>query len=574
MSQKRKFVIFAAVMKKAYLLFLISILWASFELFGQAEHYDIHPKFTYGPTAKEQQLLPTWYQKTTAGAFPEAPVTALAEFHPMGGVMIAYPLGVPVSLVRELSLITKVKVLVYPASDSNTVKNYFLSNGVNIGNVQYWVINHDSYWTRDYGPWFILDGNDEVAVVDFTYNRPSRPYDDAALVSITNKMGMERYEMPMVHTGGNYMVNGYGTAASTSLILEENPNQTEASLTTMAHNYLGVDEYLITNDPLGDYIAHIDCWGKFLAPDKVLIGQVPANNPRYSEYEIAANLFANATTAWGNHYQVFRVFEPASGYYATPYTNSLILNDHVFVPITGTQWDDDAIAVYEQAMPGYTIVPVMESDYTPWYNTDALHCRTHELADKDMLYIQHFPVFEGVSSCVGQSIRATIKPLSGTSLVEDSVRVFYRINEGEWQSVPMQQVAENEYEAFIQAVYADEVDYYIFAKDQSGRRECHPYIGAADPHHFTMNTVGIEEHGSARVQVDVFPNPVTDRVVVRGEELRSVEVYDSFGRLVTTFAVSGSMPSMDCTNWPAGVYLLNITNAQGQKVQKKVVKVL
>ncbi|MCQ2276834.1 MAG: T9SS type A sorting domain-containing protein [Bacteroidales bacterium] len=30
----------------------------------------------------------------------------------------------------------------------------------------------------------------------------------------------------------------------------------------------------------------------------------------------------------------------------------------------------------------------------------------------------------------------------------------------------------------------------------------------------------------------------------------------------------------DCANWPAGVYLLNITNAQGQKVQKKVVKVL
>ena len=561
-------------MKKVYFFIIINILCALSELFGQAEHYDIHPKFTYGPTANEQQLLPTWYQKTTAGAFPEAPVTALAEFHPMGGVMIAYPLGVPVSLVRELSLITQVKVLVYPASDSNTVKNYFLSNGVNTANVQYWAINHDSYWTRDYGPWFILDGNDEVAVVDFTYNRPSRPHDDAALVSITNKMGMERYEMPMVHTGGNYMVNGYGTAASTSLILEENPNQTETSLTTMAHNYLGVDEYLITNDPLGDYIAHIDCWGKFLAPDKVLIGQVPANDPRYSEYEIAANLFANTVTAWGNHYQVYRVYEPGSGNYVTPYTNSLILNDHVFVPVTGTQWDDDAIAVYEQAMPGYTIVPVMESDYTPWYNTDALHCRTHELADKDMLFIQHFPVFEGVSSCVGQSIRATIKPLSGASLVEDSVRVFYRINEGEWQSVPMQQTAENEYEAFIQAVYADEVDYYIFAKDQSGRRECHPFIGAADPHHYAASLDGTSVSEVESMPVDVFPNPVTDRVVVRGENLRSVTVYDSFGRLVTSIDVSGAMLMTDCSSWPAGVYLLNITNAQGQKVQKKVVKVL
>lgn len=561
-------------MKKNGYLLLLGLCLSCTMIFGQAEHYATHQKFPYAPTAQEQQMLPTWYEQVRTSTPPTAPVTALAEFQPMGGVMIAYPLGVPVDLVRELSLITQVKVLVYPASDSNTVKNYFLATGVNTANVQYWVVNHDSYWTRDYGPWFILDGNDEVGVVDFTYNRPARPHDDAALVSVTNKMGMERYEMPMVHTGGNYMVNGYGTAASTSLILEENPNQTEASLTNMAHNYLGVDNYLITNDPLGDYIAHIDCWGKFLAPDKVLIGQVPANNPRYSEYEIAANLFANTLTAWGNHYQVYRVYEPGSGYYDTPYTNSLILNDHVFVPVTGTQWDDDAIAVYEQAMPGYTIVPVMESYYTPWYNTDALHCRTHELADKDMLYIRHFPVFTGQGGCTGQRITATVKPLSGASLVEDSLRVYYRINNGEWQSVPMQQLGGDEYEAFVLADLHDEVDYYIFAKDESGRRECHPYIGAADPHHFTVNTVGIDDHEGERLQVDVFPNPATDRLVVRGEELRSVEVYDSFGRLVTTFAITGTMQMTDCASWPAGVYILNITNTQGQKVQKKVVKVL
>lgn len=519
-------------------------------------------------------MLPSLYQRVTESERPTAPVTALAEFHPMGGVMIAYPLGVPVDLVRELSFITQVKVLVYPASDSNTVKAYFLSNGVNTDNVQYWVINHNTYWTRDYGPWFILNGNDEVGVVDFTYNRPMRPYDDNALVSVSNKMGMNRYEMPMVHTGGNYMVNGYGTAASTSLILEENPNQTETSLITMAHNYLGVDNYLITNDPLGDYIAHIDCWGKFLAPDKVLIGQVPANHPRYSEYEIAANLFASTETAWGNHFQVFRVYEPGSGNYETPYTNSLILNDHVFVPVTGSQWDDEAIATYEQAMPGYTIVPVMESYYTPWHNTDALHCRTHELADKDMLFIQHFPLLGYQDASMDQTISATIKALSNQPLVQDSVLVFYRINGGEWISEQLQPMGGDEYQTTLHVLLHDEVDYYIFAKDQSGRRECHPYIGAADPHRFTVNMVGIDKSDGKRLQVEVFPNPVTDRLVVRGEELKCVEVYDSFGRFVTMFSVLGTMQMMDCADWPAGVYFLNITNTQGQKIQKKVVKVL
>ncbi|MCQ2283492.1 MAG: hypothetical protein MJZ57_01170 [Bacteroidales bacterium] len=37
---------------------------------------------------------------------------------------------------------------------------------------------------------------------------------------------------------------------------------------------------------------------------------------------------------------------------------------------------------------------------------------------------------------------------------------------------------------------------------------------------------------------------------------------------------SGGCDVGGMASWPAGVYLLNITNAQGQKVQKKVVKVL
>ena len=79
----------------------------------------------------------------------------------------------------------------------------------------------------------------------------------------------------MVHTGGNYMVDGYGTAASTTLVLSENTNQTASSIQSMANNYLGINNYMLIDDPLGDYIEHIDCWGKFLDVDKVLIGQTP-----------------------------------------------------------------------------------------------------------------------------------------------------------------------------------------------------------------------------------------------------------------------------------------------------------
>lgn len=545
-------------------LFLVS--------FSQSEHY-AKPAFPYHATAEEQQMLKTWYRNVKDGPVPTAPVTAIAEFQPMGGVMVAYPLGIPVNLVSELSFITKVKVLVYPASDSNTVKTYFAASGVNMDNVSFWVINHDSYWTRDYGPWFIIDGNDQVGVVDFTYNRPARPNDDAALVQVANLLQMQRYEMPMVHTGGNYMVDGYGTAASTTLLLEENPNQTAASLQAMANQYLGVNNYMLLDDPLGDYIEHIDCWGKFLDVDKVLIAKVPASDPRYSDYEAVANTFANALTPWGNHYQVFRVNAPGRNK-TTPFTNSLILNDHVFVPVAGTQYDNAAIAVYQQAMPGYTIVPIMQSSYTPWQNTDALHCRTHELADPQMLYIKHYPMLGEYDLPTVTPIHAEIKALGGQSLVCDSLLVHYRVNGGPWQITKLELVGGSAaFEASLSGLQPnDEVDYYLSALDQSGHRECHPYIGAADPHHFKVLTVGVEDIATSNT-IAVYPNPCSRYFVINSsKDLQSVEVFDIAGSLVYSARGCDDKTIVNTSDWKSGVYLVRIVDKAGNLCNRKVVK--
>lgn len=556
-------------MKRILYVFVGIVLTMS--VFAQSEHYDIHPKFTHHATPEEQQLLKTWYRNVQATTPPTGPVSAIAEFQPMGGVMIAYPLGIPVNLVSELSFVTSVKVLVSSAYDSLSAKSYFTSNGVNMSNVQFWLINHDSYWTRDYGPWFVLDGNDQIGVVDFTYNRPSRPNDDAALVAVANKLNVSRYEMPMVHTGGNYMVDGYGTAASTDLVLEENPSETEASLQAMALNYLGVDNYMFLDDPLGDYIAHIDCWGKFLGVDKVLIGQVAQSDSRYSRYEAIADFFTNATTPWGNHYQVFRVYTPGNSQ-TTPYTNSLILNDHVFVPTTGSQWDNQAIQVYEQAMPGYTIVPIMKSYNTPWYNTDALHCRTHELADLGMLYIKHYPVLGSLDATTAVTIEADVKALSGQSLVADSLLVYYRINGGNWQNVPLQSIGGAAFQAEISGLQAqDAVDYYIFAKDQSGRRECHPYIGAADPHHFVMQAVNIEDP-IMESAISVYPNPCVEQLTISNTQsaLRNIEIYDVLGKCVYAENPESGCVTIPVGNWTAGVYMIKMTDMQGRVGYKKM----
>lgn len=554
--------------------------------FAQNEHihYDIHPKFPHHATAEEQQMIPWLSQQAHLrdAVYPAAPVNAIAEFQPMGGVMIGYPLGIPVSLVRELSQITQVRVLVNSASDSNQAKNYFNNQQVNMANVRFWLIQHDSYWTRDYGPWFVLDGHDSIGVVDFVYNRPQRPLDDATLETVTELLGVNRYEMPLVHTGGNYMVDGYGTAASTMLVLQENPAETESSILSMTQNYLGIDNYMFLPDPLGEYIAHIDCWGKFLDVDKVLIAKVPANDPRYSNYEAVAQTFADAVTPWGNHYQVYRVYANPNAYHATPYTNSLILNDHVFVPVTGNSHDNEAIAVYQQAMPGYTIVPIMQSSYTPWQSTDALHCRTHELADLGMLYLKHNPLLGEVPLDDPLNLNVTIKALSGANLVTDSLLACFRVNHGDWWHGPLQHVSDDNYSfTFTSVNYlwqpGDTVEYYLYAKDASGRVEKHPYIGAADPHVFTLTgEVGVTDREP--LQMRVYPNPATETVYVTldgGMEIANMLLYDLQGRIVETHhgvSLQKETATLNVENLPAGIYLLRVTDADGNTYHHKIVK--
>jgi len=563
-------------MKKT-LLFSILFCAVSGFIFAQSEaqHYDTHPKFPHHATAEERLMIPYLSQQAHLrdAQTPTSPVTAVAEFQPMGGVMIAYPLGIPVTLVRELSQITQVKVLVNDATDSAGAAQYFATNQVTMTNVQFWLINHDSYWVRDYGPWFIIDGHDSVNVIDFVYNRPQRPNDDASMEYVVDYLGVNRYEMPMVHTGGNYMVDGYGTAASTMLVLQENPSETEASLSNIALNFLGVNNYMYLADPLGEYIAHIDCWGKFLDVDKVLIGQVPQNDPRYASYEAMAQYFAEATTPWGNHYQVYRVYANPNSNKATPYTNSLILNDHVFVPVTGNSHDNEAISVYQQAMPGYTIVPIMQSEYTPWLSTDALHCRTHELADLGMLYLKHYPILGHKNVDDDFNISVTIKALSGENLITDSLLVYYKINNGDWQHQLLQYASENEYQfdfagAGLQS--GDSIQYYIYAKDASGRCEKHPYIGAADPHVFVIDGVGIEDYKPLNVRI--YPNPATDFVLIQGENLSDVTVFDMMGRQIDQISLSGNnIEKISCHEWNNGVYFLQIRDNENRVAISKVV---
>ena len=423
---------------------------------------------------------------TETPAPTEAP-RFVAEFEPMQGVMIRYPLGIPVSLVKSLAENCQVYCIVQ-SSQQSSARSSFSNAGVNMSRVTFVIANSDSYWVRDYGPWYIFAGK-TPAIVDNVYNRP-RPNDDAIPQTFATFWDIPLYSMNLQHTGGNMMEDGRGHGVSDDLVIREN-NNNEANVRQKMLDYLGIDNYHITIDPQGEYIAHVDCWGKYLAPDKILIAKLPQSNSRYQYYEDVANYFATTNCCWGYPYKVYRVEEPGGSTLA-PYTNSLILNKHVYVPLgSNSTYNERALQVYRDAMPGYEVIGVSNTSYsTGWQNTDALHCRTRGVMDFEMLFVDHRNVLFGTQEC-GDSIAVTSKFIaySGDPLKEDSLLVYYSIDNGPYQTAHMTSTGNpDEYVGYIKGYHqASEVDYYVFGADESGHRYQQPVFGELDPHHFTVN---------------------------------------------------------------------------------------
>ncbi len=162
----------------------------------------------------------------------------------------------------------------------------------------------------------------------------------------------------------------------------------------------------------------------------MLLKRVWASHHTYDDLEQRAVLLASLTASTGDNYQVHRVDcydigwdDPAS------YTNSLINNDRIYVPLFGdAAADTAALQAYRTAAPGYDVRGYF---YSGFITDDALHCRTHNAHDAGMLRLRISP------SWIRSRVRwpSTLGVgLSGAGV--DAVTLHWRRDGGDWQQEP------------------------------------------------------------------------------------------------------------------------------------------
>ncbi|MBT4968107.1 MAG: T9SS type A sorting domain-containing protein [Bacteroidetes bacterium] len=454
--------------------------------------------------------MPHYLNSIVSRGFTQPPVSqvrTVAEWEEMDAIIISWESfsSVLTEIVRYAKEECKVFIV---CSDSNSVKNTLTSSNVSLTNLEFLIEASNSVWIRDYGPNNVYTNEvDSLIIVDWIYNRP-RPDDDVIPEAVANKLNVPIYETTqspydIIHAGGNFMSDGFGTAFSSNLVLEENPGKTESEIDSVIHKFMGIERYVkMTNLPY-DGIHHIDMHMKLIDEETLLVGEYPtgiSDGP-----QIEANLqyvLSNFNSIFGTPYKVIRIpMPPENGNYPNglwngadyrTYTNSLIINKTVLVPTYEYQYDTTALRIYKEAMPGYNIVGINCNATIP--SSGAIHCISHEIATNDPLLISHQPHLSLIdSSTENYLIEAKIIHRSGIQ----NASIYYRndtINPYLSASMSLLNLADNIWSGEITSQnLMDTIYYYIEAQSNSGKTQVRPIVAPAGYWKFTVanNTINI-----------------------------------------------------------------------------------
>jgi agmatine deiminase len=533
----------------------------------------------------------------------QRPVRLAAEFDPCLGTLISWPLGIPQALVVDLAKDDTLYVVVGSTSDQTSAKSQFTSWDMNLNHVVFIQAKTDTHWSRDWGPDLTFDSLGAGGILDFTFNGyphvpgcgstgPGSTFggftnDDKVNSIVASALGWPLRSIPCYFTGGNNMVDGISTAISSHLMLDENSSHSfdSATFRNYTKKYCGITNYYFVDNPERNGIQHIDCFAKFLDEETILVKQVASSNPDYSCAEHLADQIKALKSCYGRPYKIIRI--PAgeySGSEVAAYTNSLIINKKVYVPLFGISTDQTALATFRNAMPGYTVTGYTHNGQ--WYYYDALHCRAMGIFDRYMLRITNSSLDSAISAPSDIAIRVAVDVRSGRGLIEDKCLLNWRVKgASSWQSAQLTKITglDSMAASIPRQPSNTSIEYYLQAADSSGRTATLPRsapswvfsfkvlqgVSIADKGWIDQSKMTMQLHlGLAHYSRIAFVIPRNDRI--------SLFITDLSGRTIISLVVD-AIPEERITwdgnnglmrSCPKGMYLAILKTNTSVQVKK------
>lgn len=458
-----------------------------------------------------------------------------AEWEPALGTLIAWPLSIPYKLVIELARDNKLYVLISDRKAQKDAITWFTKWGITPDKVRFIGApqGEDVSWTRDWGPHAVFAPTGTMKLADgrYLYSTPVTGLqcddtlehifldqqnkviltqtDDRIPEFISNALNLEMLNLPFAFTGGNVISDGQRTGFSTCALTNENrfTGITDEKFFHDVRLLLGIENYHIISNFEEKGIQHIDCYMKLLDEERILVMRPPADHPAYEQYEgIITHELSHLKNAYGRPYQILRMdTDRYDEDQLAAYTNALILNQVIYVPLFGIPQDKIALQQWSEAMPGYMIKgfefvlndePVLSPQVFElyknigWKSVDALHCRTRAIWDPEMIYMS----VDRVPSLVPMDtekipVTVLLKDYSGKGFIPESLILSWRIKgEKEWKNETLvKSVLEDQYVVSLPGGNLKGIEYYVAAESYSGRKETMPRTAPGGLYHFNFD---------------------------------------------------------------------------------------
>ncbi len=95
------------------------------------------------------------------------------------------------------------------------------------------------------------------------------------------------------------------------------------------------------------------------------------------------------------------------------------------------------------------------------------------------------------------------------------------------------------------------------------------YGSAKNPMVLNFRNTGVNEYG----EISLFPNPTSGKVMIQGQAIETVKVYNAMGQLLINEEVGNAdQVELNLSSLSAGVYTINVTMTNGQQGNQMVVK--
>ncbi|MCF8070615.1 MAG: agmatine deiminase family protein [Desulfobacterales bacterium] len=306
-------------------------------------------------------------------------------------------------MVNALHDHENVHIMVENEKQENHVREQLIYFGIGFKNIDIHIIPTNEPFARDNAPIFVVDNKGNQAITNWGFNgwggRSAYELDEKVPEKIAEILSMPMFSPPLIMEGGGFEVNGKGTfmASRTSIMNDNrNPGKSQKEVEEIIKQHLGIKHFIWLSgageeaEQWGDVTdSHIDIVARFVGESSVLYNRTDdETDPRYNLFKKTYEELKQATTATGEKLtliplpvpKVYRISPLVEWSHTTftdgAYSNYLVANNVVLVPVFGHENDEKAKQVIADCFPGREVIGIQCVELTE--EGGAIHCVTQQ----------------------------------------------------------------------------------------------------------------------------------------------------------------------------------------------------